>query len=325
MAENSIVLILVAFLTLAGIFTLLVIYLYFMHSSSGIKERLSRYIERPSDVIEERHVVGYRSERVSRFRYRINNFLSVFISEKLYQRLQSSNWQITVTEYVLIQIFGSLVGLGLGWLISRTFYIGVIVAIIVYMLPGIFLYRSIYLRQKKFQDQLVDVLVLIRGAVQAGFSLLQALDVVVKEMPNPAQEEFGRLQREVQLGIPFSQSLENLAERMESDDLNMVVTAIIINSQVGGNLSQMLTAVTETIRNRVALFGEVRALTSYARYTSYLLSFMPFITALIVVLLSPGYFSSVGDSPITRMLFILAFTGILIGNIWMRQLAKIKI
>ncbi len=224
----------------------------------------------------------------------------------------------------MIQILSAILGLILGWVITKFFLIGLVLGILLYMLPGFFLYRSIFQRQKKFQNQLVDVLVLIRGSVQAGFSLLQSLEVVVKEMPEPASEEFGRVQREVQFGIPLSQALVSLSDRMESDDLQMVVTAIIINSQVGGNLSVMLTAVTETIRNRIALFGEVRALTSNARFTSYILTLLPFITALAVVLLSPGYFSESLDSPVTKILFGFALVGIIIGNIWLRRIANIK-
>ena len=196
---------------------------------------------------------------------------------------------------------------------------------IILFAPRIFLQQSVFQRQRKFQDQLVDVLVLIKGAVQAGFSLLQSLDVVIKEMPAPAGEEFFRVKREVQFGIPLGQSLENLSLRMESDDLRMVVTAIIINNQVGGSLSLMLTAVTETIRNRIALMGEVRALTSYARYASYLLTLLPVITALIVMLLSPDYFSGVFYNPITIILFLVALLGIILGNIWLRRLAHINV
>lgn len=266
-----------------------------------------------------------RRERITRFRYWLDNFLSIFLTKDLHLKLQSSNWQITVSEYVLIQLSGAVIGLLLGWTLGKSVVIGVIAGIILYMLPSLILQHSIFVRQRKFQNQLVDVLVLIRGAVQAGFSLLQSLNVVVQEMPAPVGEEFSRVQREVQFGIPLSQALESLADRMESNDLDMVVTAIIINNQVGGNLSLMLTAVTETIRNRIALLGEVRALTSYARYTSYLLTLLPFVTTLIIILLSPNYFAEALDFPLTRLIFVLAFISVLIGNIWLRRIAHIRL
>jgi tight adherence protein B len=325
LSSQIVIFLLVALFSVVGFCILLGVYLYSVLATSSVKERLGRYVESPPEETHVTQPVMRHAARVSGFRNNLNNVLSVLTSKKLQQKLLSSNWQITVTEYVLIQIVSGVFGLILGWVISKHFILGLFVGVTLYLLPGLFLQQSIYKRQKKFQDQLVDVLVLIRGAVQAGFSLLQSLEVVVREMPAPAGEEFARVQREVQFGIPLSQSLESLSTRMESDDLQMVVTAIIINSQVGGNLSLMLTAVTETIRNRIALLGEVRALTSYARYASYLLTFLPFITAVLIFFLSPGYFSGSLDSPITRILFLVALIGILLGNIWLRRLAHIVV
>lgn len=325
MSSETTLLILVGVLSITGLLVLSAVFIYSSLAPSRVRERLSRYVEIPPEVSETAQFTLRRRETVSGYRYRLNEFLGRFASKSLNLKLQSSNWQITVTEFIMIQLGGALVGLLLIWLISSSFFIGIIAAILFYLLPGFFLQQSIYRRQRKFQNQLVDILVLIRGGVQAGFSLLQSLDVVVKEMPAPAGEEFARVEREVQLGIPLGQSLENLSERMESDDLKMVVTAIIINSQVGGNLTLMLTAVTETIRNRIALLGEVRSLTSYARYASHLLTLLPFITALIVTLLSPDYFSEALTSPIVLLMFAIALVGIIIGNFWLRKLTRIEV
>lgn len=320
-----IIFILVVVLCIAGFGILLATFFYSLLSPTKVQERLGRYVEVSKDEAEPQQTVFLRREKILASTGALQKLLGVFASKDLERKIQSANWQITSSEYLLIQFAGGILGLLLVWLVTHSILIGLLGGIVMIMLPGILIQRSIFLRQRKFQDQLVDVLVLIRGAVQAGFSLLQSLDVVIKEMPSPAKEEFGRVQREVQFGIPLSQSLESLSDRMESEDLRMVVTAIIINSQVGGNLSVMLTAVTETIRNRIALMGEVRALTSYARYASYLLTLLPFITAFIFVLLSPNYFSDSIHNPITQILFLGALVGIIAGNFWMRRLAHINV
>jgi tight adherence protein B len=116
-----------------------------------------------------------------------------------------------------------------------------------------------------------------------------------------------------------------MARRMESDDLNLVVTAIIINSQVGGNLTTMLIAVTNTIRDRIQLLGEVRSLTSYARYTGLLLTAMPFITALIIFFISPDYFVDALDTRLVQFIFAGAVVSVMIGNIWLRRLMRIDV
>ena len=222
-------------------------------------------------------------------------------------------------------MLGTLVGLALGWWISSSVFGGIGLAILLYIAPSIILTRSVELRRIRFQNQLLDGLVLIRGAVQSGYSLLQSLDLVQKEMAAPASEEFGRVVREVQLGLPLNVALLNLSARMENDDLYMVVTSIIINLQVGGNLTTMLTAVTDTIRARIFLFGEIRALTSYARYAGLLLTLLPFLTGLVIFLLNPTYFEDIPNSIISQAILGIAVILLILGNIWMRRIMKIKV
>jgi tight adherence protein B len=144
-------------------------------------------------------------------------------------------------------------------------------------------------------------------------------------MAAPASEEFERVIREVQVGLPLNQALLNLSARTKNDDLYMVVTAIIINLQVGGNLTTMLTSVTNTIRSRIYLFGEIRSLTAYARYAGLLLTIIPFITGLIIFFINPTYFDKVPQSIISQLLLCGAHVLLVIGNIWLRRLVKIKI
>lgn len=240
-------------------------------------------------------------------------------------RLNSANWQISVTEYHLLRFAISVVFFVIGFFVARNVIAALALAIITFMIPGFLLFRSVQRRQNKFQDQMIDSLTLIQGAVRAGASFLQSLDVVVDEMAAPTSEEFRRVRREVELGLPLSQALTNLANRMESDDLYLVVSAVTINMQIGGNLTLILESVTETIRNRIYLFGEIRALTSYARYTSYLLTLLPFLTALVLILLSPTYFEQLMAPGLTRYILIYAVISLILGNILLRQVSKISV
>ncbi len=266
-----------------------------------------------------------RNDQLNSFRQRLNSGLSFLSSNDLRIKLTSAHWQITDHEYILLQVLGTLLGFAVGWWITRSMIGGAGLAILMYVLPGISLTRSVEVRRQKFANQLLDALVLIRGAIQSGYSLLQSLDLVHKEMAAPASEEFERVIREVQLGLPLNQALLNLSARMKNDDLYMVVTAIIINLQVGGNLTTMLTSVTNTIRSRIYLFGEIRSLTAYARYAGLLLTLIPFITGLVIFFINPTYFDKVPQSIISQLLLCGAVVLLVIGNIWMRRLVKIKI
>ena len=265
------------------------------------------------------------NQDIGKFRDWINKSLSALSSDKLQLKLSSAYSTITDTEYILIRIVATGLAFLLGWLIPRNILGGIFMAGIAIMIPPILLDRAIAKRQQKFHNQLLDVLILIQGAIQAGYSLMQALDIVVKEIPAPASEEFGRVLREIRFGFTMEAALFNLAERLVSDDVQIVVTAIIINSQVGGNLSTVLEATISTIRDRQQIFGEIRSLTSYARYTGNFLSMMPFVMGIGIFVFSPHYFDSVKTSLFVQIVLLMALLGVIIGNVWVKQIVKIKV
>jgi tight adherence protein B len=287
------------------------------------KSRLNQYVDNVTGI--ETVQVGERHDPFQGFRQRLNSAFSFLSSDELRIRINSAHWQISDLEYILLRGLGTVLGFGLGWWISKSVIGGIGLAVLAYVLPGILLVRSAEVRRQKFANQLLDALILIKGAVQSGYSLLQSLDLVKREMAAPASEEFERVIREVQLGLPINQALLNLSTRMQNDDLYLVVTSIIINLQVGGNLTTMLTSVTETIRARIYLFSEIRALTSYARYAGLLLTLLPFITGLAIFFLNPTYFDKVPQSIISQLMLCGAVVLLIMGNIWMRLIIKIKV
>ena len=288
-----------------------------------VNERMEAYAliddESPQRAMERRRA------RINRVRLRLNNTLSMFVSEELSLQLMSANWPITETEFLLIRFWGAVLGMILGWAIFQSPFSGLGVAVIVYLIPAVYLRMSINRRQMAFEHQLVDVLVLMNGAVRAGYSLLQSLDVVVREMSAPASDEFRRVRREVGLGLPINQAFLNLTSRMQNDDLYLVVTAININQQVGGNLVTMLEAVTQTIRERIRLFAEVRVLTSQQRFNSYILTLIPIGIGALMFALNPTYMSGLFTPGIWLCIPIGATVGIILGNIIIRKLAKIEV
>ena len=323
----TVILLLVTFSSAVGV-VLIGVWVYKNGASSKKQGRINRFValtQENTPRVQVRTSAASSNEAIDKFRNWINKALNSLSSEKLQMKLSSAYWPITDTEYILIRIVSSVLAFILGWLISGNILAGVFLSVIATMLPSIMLDRAIAQRQQKFHNQLLDVLILINGAIQAGYSLMQALDVAVREIPAPASEEFGRILREVRLGIALEDALINLSERMENDDLQIVVTAIIINSQVGGNLSTVLDAAISTIRDRMHLVSEIRSLTSYSRYVGNFLTLMPFITGLAIFALSPGYFDTVKTSLITQLILLVAVIGVVIGNIWIRKIVKIKV
>lgn len=307
---------------LAGVVTILGL-VNVLSGSDDVAERIQTYAAIREDTLRAGR--GRGRARLMRWRTQLNTMLSMLTSEELNLRLLSANWPITETEYILIRIGGLLGGFALGWFIFGSVLPGVGLAIVAFLIPEVLLRRSIYTRRLRFEKQLVDVLVLIKGAVGAGVSFLQALDLVVQEMKPPASEEFRRVRREVALGLPLSQALNNLHARMQNDDLFLLITAVNINIQVGGNLSTMLEAVTHTIRERIRLFGEVRALTAMQRYSGYMLTLLPFLTAAILFILNPSYIGGLFKPGPLLCIPIGALILVLLGNILIRVMARVEV
>jgi tight adherence protein B len=316
-------------LTIIGIFVLLAIGLALLGltraltAGDGMHDRIHTYAVIPQDV--PRRERGRRRAPLARLRIRLNAMLSSFSSEKVSMQLMQANLHVSVTEFILMRLGLALAGLILGWLVSQSLLPGVGLAMIAYLIPELYLRRLISKRQIQFEKQLIDVLVLINGAVRAGFSLLQALEIVMREMKPPASEEFKRVVHEVGLGLALPQALANLASRMQNDDLNLMVTSIEIHYQVGGNLATMLSAVTETIRERIRLFGEVRVITTQQRYTGYLLSVLPFIIGALLFIMNPEYMSQLFNPGPYLCIPFGAIIGIVLGHFAIQRIARIEI
>jgi tight adherence protein B len=289
-------------------------------NSSDMGDRIQNFAYIPDSTSQRRDT--RRRDRFLRLRLRFNRMFSAIATDDLNLKLLSANWPISPTEFVMLRISLTLLGLAAGWFTFQFFLPGVGLAILAYIGMGIYFHTSIRQRRAKFERQLVDVLVLATGAVRSGYSFLQALDVVVNEMQAPASEEFGRVRREVGLGLPLSEALQNLTDRMQNDDLYLAVTAIIINSQVGGNLTTMLEAVTITIRERIQLFSEIRSLTSQQRYTAYLLTLLPFMVGAFLFVVNPEYMSRITE---VICIPIGAIFNILLGNLIIQRMMKFRV
>ena len=193
--DTGLVLVIIAGFIL-GSLGLLAGILVILFGRSNVSDRIQQYVEVPT---QEKKKTGTKDHhRLNRFRYRLNLALGVLNSEEFQLKLASAGWRITVSEYHLIRLITSFGILMLGTWLLGSWIAGIALAVIAYSIPGFLMFRAVNKRQKLFQDQLIDSLTLIRGAVSAGSSFLQSLDVVSNEMVPPSSEEFRRVRREVE-------------------------------------------------------------------------------------------------------------------------------
>ena len=201
-----------------------------------------------------------------------------------------------------------------------------------FLLPRLFVKRRQSGRLGAFNKNLPDTITLIANALRAGSSFLQAIELVVRESRPPISTEFGRVIREVNLGLPFEQALENMVRRVKSDDLELMATAISIQHQVGGNLAEILDSIAFTIRERVRIKGEIRTLTAQQRLSGYVVGFLPIGLAGFLFLIAPSFFNPMFDTRASLLglpagLVILALGGVsmFIGFMAIRKIVDIEV
>ena len=165
------------------------------------------------------------------------------------------------------------------------------------MAPRFWLNNRKSSRLRAFNKQLPDTVTLIANALRAGSSFLQAIELVVRESRPPISIEFGRVIREVNLGLPFDLALENMVKRVKSEDFELMATAIAIQHQVGGNLAEILDSIAFTIRERIRIKGEIRTLTAQQRLSGYVVGALPFFLAFFIFLAAPTFFDPMFVKP----------------------------
>jgi tight adherence protein B len=201
-----------------------------------------------------------------------------------------------------------------------------------FMLPRFWLNRRKNGRLNAFNKQLPDTITLIANALRAGSSFLQAIELVVRESRPPISVEFSRVIREVNLGLPFEQALENMVRRVRSDDLELMATAISIQHQVGGNLAEILDSIAYTIRERIRIKGEIRTLTAQQRLSGYVVGFLPIGLAGFLFIAAPGFMDPMFANPpaiagLPAGVVILLFGGFMmfIGFMLIRKIVDIEV
>jgi tight adherence protein B len=201
-----------------------------------------------------------------------------------------------------------------------------------FFLPRIWLGRRRAGRLNAFNKQLPDTITLIANALRAGSSFLQAIEMVVREAQPPITIEFGRVVREVNLGLAFDVALENMVRRVRSDDLELMATAITIQHQVGGNLAEILDSIAFTIRERVRIKGEIRTLTAQQRLSGYVVAFMPIALVVLLFVISPAFMQPMFENPpgilgLPAGVIILGFGGVLmfIGFVLIQRIVAIEV
>lgn len=238
--------------------------------------------------------------------------------------LARANLPLTVPEWVLLRIASVVVLFLIPTAITRQPLLGLLGAVLGFFIPGLVLSRRQAQRLVAFQGQLPDLLTMLVGSLRSGYGMTIAMDTVAKNMPAPASEEFGRVVREIGLGLSIAQALANLVRRIRSDDLDLIVTAVAIQNEMGGNLANVLETIGDTIQERIRLKGQLRALTSQPMLTRYVLTALPLGLGGVIFLMNREYMLGLFLPGPTLIIPIGAGVSLVLGYLVMGKLAKIE-
>ncbi len=253
-----------------------------------------------------------------------NRLRGLAFGERIERQLAAADSNLSVGEFVLLRVGLGLAGMVAGWVITGRPIAGVPLLALGWMLPGLQLSRKQSKRAKDFGNQLPDMLTMLVGSFRAGYGLLHAISVVKDEMPSPIGPEFGRVLKETALGFSIGDALDRLVERVDNDDLELIVTAVHIQNEVGGSLAEVLETISSTIRERIQLKGEVRALTAQARITGSVLTGLPILVGMVLMLINPDYMMGIFQPGWPLLIPVSAVIMVIIGNVLMRKLTKIE-
>jgi tight adherence protein B len=256
---------------------------------SLVEERLGRFLEDDRPAQEQDAGGSIITEWLNR------RVAKSSMGDRVARELARADLKFKVAEYYALVFMSTVVVALIAYVIQPIYISAIIGALIGFFLPRFYVKRQQAVRLNKFNDQLGDMLNLMVNGLRAGYSTMQAMEAVSRELPAPISDEFHRVVQEMQIGIPMEKALDNLLRRIPSDDLDFVVTAINVQREVGGNLSEILDTISFTIRERVRIKGEIRVMTAQVRTSGIVLSMIPVFLTAALWFISPEYIGSFFD------------------------------
>lgn len=249
--------------------------------------------------------------------------------ERTRLQLDRAGLALKIHEYVALRILFALGGFLLLLLIGNatTFavLIGLAAAAVGYMLPVIYVHTRVERQVRRFNDQLEEMLGMVSNSLRAGFGLLQALDLAAEQLQPPMSTELDHVLRDTRMGSTLEDALAKLSQRVGSYDLDVVITAILVQRSVGSNLSEVLDKVAHTIRERVRIKGEINTLTAQKKLSGWIVGLMPVAFVIMMLALNFDYMSTLFTDPTGRVMLAIAVSLDVIGILTIKRIVSVDV
>ena len=318
---------LVSLVSTAFILVLLIFLLEYRSRSRRALARRMRYyagdMENPQDKPKESISLKQRFLNLLRGGSRL--FHNIRRARGLDFKLQQAAIPLLGTEFMALLLLSAVIVGSIAAVVLKKWYAGILAAIIIIAVEYIYVLVRIERRSTSFTNQLGDCLMMVANALRAGFSFLQAMDMISKEMEPPISEEFQHVMRDIGLGATVERALDDMDKRVGSPDFSLVVTAVLIQQQVGGDLAQILDTISETIQDRIRMRQEVKTLTTQGRMSGWILILTPVALALFMTSSNPNYLDPFFYHPIGQVIFAVTIGMEIVGAIVIKRIVDIEI
>lgn len=287
-------------------------------------QREKRQVQKRIDTIAAANKVDLRLQQKLQRKRGGADDSKLKMLKRLENDLSMSGILIRPSEFLLIWIGLALVPSSLLLIVSHNLILAVIALMVGVVIPPYYVHRKQAKRVELFEQQLVDAIGIMSSCLKAGLTFQQALVSISTEMPEPISSEFGRVVKELKLGSTIENSLTKLSEKINSQNFMMIVSAILIQRQTGGNLSEILTNISGTIKERFKIKNEIKVLTATGRTSGMVVGLMPIFIILIFLLFNPSYVTIFFESNLGITMLVVAVAMEIIGYLVIRKIVNIK-
>ena len=316
------------FVFLACLFMVYALYLITSRSTEAkrtlLKERLADAI-RSSVHSNDLEVQLVRRELLSEIPWVNRVMLGIQITSQMKKMIDQAASEVTVMRLILFSLTAGVLAFLAVSMVSTSYLLMFFFAILATVLPFLHILAKRKKRLNKFLQLLPDALDLMSRGLSAGHAFTEALQMVSTEMPEPISSEFRKTYEEQNLGLSLKLALDNLVERVPLLDLRMCVTAVMIQRETGGNLSELLEKVAHTIRERFRIMEDLKTMTLSSRWSAWLLCGLPIFLAVYVTLMNPGYMDVMWRDPRGHWLLAIAAIMQILGILMVQKIMRIRI
>ena len=306
-----------------GLVILLSIYLQ-RRKSKDIVKKLRRYGVKP--VSRTDSDVNILVQRIYQFVKKVAKpLVDRNIAQSLEYKLQQAGVNLYGGEYIVISFMASLITGVVIWFLTLSFAMAFGAAVGVSIVLWLIVLILIQRRLESFTEQLGDCLITIANALRAGYSFQQTVEIIAHEMEPPISEEFAKMTHDIVMGMPLEEALDNSNHRVGSPDFELVITAVLIQHEVGGNLAQILDTISYTIAERIRMKREISALTAQGRFSAIVLLLLPFAAGSAMYVVNHDDFVQMLHDPMGQMAMIISFVLEIIGYFVIRRIVDIDV